>query len=402
MAQFRYRAVDRAGRPVAGLRQANTLAEGIAQLQEQGLIVIEMRASSTASWFGKLRQRRPLSGAKLAQFTQQFAVLIQAGQPIDRALATLLSLATAGSPGAQMIARIRDAVKGGRPLSSALAEENGQFPPLYLAMVRAGEAGGELAETLASLALYLERAMNLRGSVGNALIYPAFLLVGVVGSIALLLAYVVPEFVPIFNEMNVPLPWITQWVLTLGAALQQGWWAILLIALALTAVARALLSQPEKRLRWDQRLLKWRVIGPLVQQLESARLTRTLGTLLRNGVPLLQALTIARQTCTNHAIVAAVDMAIERVKSGNSLARTLASAEVLPTLAVQMIQVGEDTATLDAMLLKAADFFDTESKRSIDRLLAALTPTLTVVMSVLVGGIMMAIMLPLMDMTNNI
>lgn len=398
MPQFRYRAVNTAGRTVNGSRQAGSLAQAIRQLQEQGMVVLDARADNGPRAFG--RSRNALSPARLAQFTHQLAVLIQAGQPVDRALSTLSSL-TKG-PQTQLIVRIRTAVKSGKPLSTALAEEDGQFSPLYLAMVRAGEAGGELADTLASLASYLERAQNLRGTIGNALIYPAFLLVGVVGSIAMLLAYVVPEFVPIFNEMNVPVPWITRFVLALGAALQNGWWIMLLAGAAIALFIRQQRAAPLKRLAWDRRLLTIRIVGALIQQLESARLARTLGTLLRNGVPLLQALAIARHTCANHAVAAAVDNAAERVKSGGSLAKTLGESQVLPTLAVQMIQVGEETATLDAMLLKSADFFDTESKRSIERLLAALTPTLTVVMSVLVGGIMMAIMLPLMDMTNSI
>ena len=407
MPSYRYRAVDASGRISTGLRDAPSIDQVAAYLQSQGLTVldvIEGQASIGSSLFS-LRSRA-LSPVRLAQFTHQLAVLMHAGQPLDRALGTLLSLTetkkSAKNPAALLIERIRTSVKGGRALSSALADETGQFSPLYLAMVRAGEAGGQLADTLSALALYLERVTNLRATVGNAMIYPAFLLLGVVGSIAMLLTYVVPEFVPIFNEMNVPLPWVTRAVLDIGMVFQNAWWALLIGMGAIAATCRQVLARPASRLALDRRILTWRVIGKLTQELESARLTRTLGTLLKHGVPLLQALAIARQTLSNRAIAHAVASAGERVKSGQGLARTLGEQDVLPLLAIQMIQVGEETASLDTMLLKAADFFDTESKRSIERLLAALTPTLTVVMSVLVGGIMMAIMLPLMDMTNNI
>ena len=176
------------------------------------------------AWF----QRGPFSGDELAQFTHQLATLLGAGQPLDRALGILLELPE-GEHARKLVARVRDRVRGGNTLSSALEEEHGVFPKLYVSLVRAGEAGGSLEETLRRLADYLERAQALRGSVINALIYPAFLLVGVLGSLVLLLAYVVPQFVPIFEDMQVPIPWITEVVLVVGNALQAWWWLIVLV-----------------------------------------------------------------------------------------------------------------------------------------------------------------------------
>jgi general secretion pathway protein F len=268
--------------------------------------------------------------------------------------------------------------------------------------VRAGEAGGALEGTLRRLAEYLERSQQLRGSIINALIYPAFLLVGVLGSLVLLLAYVVPQFVPIFADMQVPIPWITQAVLALGNALQAWGWLLGLLLVGGGAVWRARLRQAPARLAWDARLLRLRVVGPLLLKVQTARIARTVGTLLSNGVPLLSALTIARQVTGNRALEQALIQAAEQVKSGAGLSASLAQAQQFPRLALQMVQVGEEAGELDTMLLKVADTFELESKRSIDRLLAALVPSLTIVMTVLVAIIMAAILLPLLSLTSNI
>jgi general secretion pathway protein F len=283
-----------------------------------------------------------------------------------------------------------------------LEEEHGVFPKLYIALVRAGEAGGSLEETLRRLADYLERSQQLRGSIINSLIYPAFLLVGVLGSLVLLLAYVVPQFVPIFEDMQVPLPWITKAVLLLGQTLQAWWWLIALLLVGGAFVLRARLREPAARLEWDARLLRMRVAGPLLLKVQTARIARTLGTLLKNGVPMLGALAIARQVAANRALDAALAQAHEQVKEGSGLGFALGQSKLFPRLALQMVQVGEEAGELDGMLLKVADTFELESRRSIDRLLAALVPALTVVMTVLVGLIMAAILLPLLSLTSNI
>jgi len=300
------------------------------------------------------------------------------------------------------VERVRDRVRGGNSLSSALDEEHGVFPKLYVSLVRAGETGGSLEETLRRLADYLERAQQMRGNIVNALIYPAFLLVGVLGSLVLLLAYVVPQFVPIFADMQVPIPFITQVVLALGNALQSWWWLILLVVGGGIFFWRARLRDPQMRLAWHTRLLGLRVVGPLLLKVETARIARTLGTLLKNGVPLLSSLTIARQVTSNLALDAALSHAHEQVKGGSGLSLALGQSKLFPRLAMQMVQVGEEAGQLDTMLLKVADTFELESKRAIDRLLAALVPALTIVMTVMVAFIMAAILLPLLSLTSNI
>ncbi len=404
MSLYRYRAISAAGETVQGQMEAASVEDVVARLQEQGHTPLEAQpddAMGGGSGLAALFVRGPFSGDQLAQFTHQLATLLGAGQPLDRALGILLELPE-GERARKLVERVRDRVRGGSTLSYALDEEHGVFPKLYISLVRAGEAGGSLEETLRRLADYLERAQQLRGSIINALIYPAFLMLGVLGSLILLLAYVVPQFVPIFEDMQVPIPWITQAVLMLGNALQSWWWLMLLVLFGGIAVWRARLRDPEALRAWHARQLTLRVAGPLLLKVETARIARTLGTLLKNGVPLLSSLTITRQVTSNRALDQALAQAAEQVKGGIGLGAALSQARIFPRLALQMVQVGEEAGQLDSMLLKVADTFDLESRRSIDRLLAALVPALTIVMTILVAIIMAAILLPLLSLTSNI
>ena len=400
MSLFKYRALDSQGVAQNGTLEAKDQDTAVAVLQKRGLLVLHIDAAG----LGGLRNalgRGMLNGAALVSFTQQLATLLGAGQPLERSLGILLK--QPGQPQTRaLIERIREQVKAGKPLSAALEEEGSQFSSLYISMVRAGEAGGALESTLRQLSDYLERSQLLRGEVINALIYPAFLVVGVLGSLALLLAYVVPQFVPIFKDLGVPIPLITEVILNLGEFLSAYGLAVLVGLIALIWGLALRRRDPARRERHDRRLLGIRIIGPLLQRIEAARLARTLGTLLNNGVALLQALVIARQVCTNRALQAQVAQAAESVKGGGTLASAFGAQPLLPDLALQMIEVGEQAGELDSMLLKVADVFDVEAKRGIDRMLAALVPALTVVMAAMVAVIMLAIMLPLMSLTSNI
>ncbi|GAB3031185.1 type II secretion system F family protein [Oleiagrimonas citrea] len=404
MAQFRYRAISASGEVLQGQMEAASVEDVVVRLQDQGHTPLEAKpadANGGAPMFASLLQRGPFTGDQLAQFTHQLATLLGAGQPLDRALGILLDLPE-GERAKKLVERIRERVRGGGTLSQALDEEHGAFPRLYVSLVRAGEAGGSLDVTLRRLADYLERAQALRSSVVNALIYPAFLMVGVVGSLLLLLTYVVPQFVPIFADMNVPIPLMTKIVLGIGNVMQSGWWLMLLLLVGGIFFLRMRLRDVEARRAFDGWRLRMRVLGPVLLKVETARIARTLGTLLKNGVPMMTALNITRQVTRNTALEAALVKAAEAVKGGAGLGVALAESKQFPRLALQMVQVGEEAGAIDDMLLKVADTFDVESKRSIDRLLAALVPTLTVVMTVMVAFIMAAILMPLLSLTSNI
>lgn len=402
MPLYRYKALNARGELLDGQMEAASGADVAARLQDQGHLPVEARLASEVgaeSAWRALFKPRPFGGQRLVQFTQQLATLLGAGQPLDRALSILLELPE-DEVARRTIADIRDAVRGGASLSAALERQHGAFGRLYVNMVRAGEAGGSLHDTLQRLADYLERSRALRARVVNALVYPAILLAMVGLSLLFLLGYVVPQFSAMYDSLDAELPWFSRLVLGLGVFVRD-WWLVLL---ALPLLALLWLDRqrrdPAVMLRFDAWLLQRKLAGPLVARLETARLARTLGTLLRNGVPLLAALGIARNVLDNRVLAADVDAAADEVKNGVGLSSALARGKRFPRLALQMIQVGEESGALDAMLLKTADTYEQETAVAMDRMLAALVPVVTLVLALVVGVVILAVLSPIYDLTN--
>ena len=402
MPLYRYKALDARGQLLDGQMEAASDAEVAARLQEQGHLPVEARLASEAggeSAWRALFKPKPFAGQRLVQFTQQLATLLGAGQPLDRALTILLELPE-DDVARRTLTDIRDAVRGGASLSAALDRQHGAFGRLYVNMVRAGEAGGSLHETLQRLADYLERSRALRARVLNALVYPAILLAMVGLSLLFLLGYVVPQFSAMYDSLDADLPWFSQLVLGLGNFVRD-WWIVLLAIplLALLWLDRKR-RDPAFMLAFDGLLLRNALAGPLLAKLEAARLARTLGTLLRNGVPLLSALGIARNVLDNRVLANDVDAATDEVKNGIGLSAALARGKRFPRLALQMIQVGEESGALDAMLLKTADTFEQETAIALDRMLAALVPAVTLVLATVVGIVILAVLSPIYDLTS--
>lgn len=402
MALYRYKALNARGELLDGQMEAAGEAEVAARLQEQGHLPVEAKPASQAGGEAPWRalfKPRPFAGARLVQFTQQLATLLGAGQPLDRALGILLELPE-DEAARRIVEDIRDAVRGGASLSAALERQHGAFGRLYVNMVRAGEAGGSLHETLQRLADYLERSRALRTRVVNAMVYPAILLAMVGLSLLFLLGYVVPQFAGMYESLDAQLPWFSRLVLGVGMFVRDWWIAILAVPLLLVLWLERLRRDPAVMRRFDGWLLQRKLAGPLVAKLETARLARTLGTLLRNGVPLLSALGIARNVLDNRVLADDVAAAAEEVKNGIGLSAALARGKRLPRLALQMIQVGEESGALDAMLLKTADTFDQETQAAMDRLLAALVPVVTLVLAAVVGVVILSVLAPIYDLTN--
>ncbi|AXI83854.1 type II secretion system F family protein [Xylella taiwanensis] len=404
MPLYRYKALDVRGDVLEGQMEAVSEAEVAAWLQEQGHLPVETRLSTGEVGRPLLRNllsEKPFSGLGLIHFTQQLATLLGAGQPLDRALSILTDLPD-NEKSRRIIGDIYDIVRGGTPLSIALERQHGVFSRLYVTMARAGESGGNMHETLQRLADYLERNQVVRAKVINALIYPVILIFVVGGALAFLLGYVVPQFGAMYESLDVVLPWFTRGVLGLGHFIG-AWWFLLLVAICTGVI---LVERKRRdvafRARFDTWLLRQRLLGTLIAKLETARLARTLGTLLRNGVPLLSALGISRNVLSNAALVDDLGIVAEDVKNGLGLAGALARGKRFPRLAVQMIQVGEESGTLDTMLLKAASAFEQETTVMIDRLLAALVPAITLVMAMIIAVVILSVLVPLYDLTNSI
>lgn len=401
MPLFEYKAVAPSGETVQGTMEAASVDLVVLKLQEAGNIPLHAsEAGSSGFSLNALRMgRRGMSTREVGQFTQQMSTLLGAGLPLDRSLQVLMELSDSERV-RRTVTEIRDLVREGGSLSDALEKQHGAFSRLYVNMVRAGEIGGTLDTTLNRLSDYLERSSDLKDSVISALIYPAILLLLAAGSLILLLVYVIPQFTPIFEELGGDLPFITKVVLGVGGILQNFWWALILITVLVVVQFRRILAVEEKRFIWDGRVLGFKWVGDLVAKLETARLTRTLGTLLSNGVPLLSALSIARNVIGNTVLRKDVSDAAREVKTGGGLARSLSKGGRFPRLALQMISVGEETGQLDGMLMKVSDSYDVDVRNTIERLLSIFTPVVTLLLAVLIGTIVLSVLLAILSIND--
>ena len=403
MPLFEYKAVSPTGETVQGTMEAGNLDLVIARLQEGGNIPLQAKEAGQGGFSLQMFRmgRRGLNTREIGQFTQQMATLLGAGLPLDRCLQVLLDLAE-NERVQRTITEIRDRVREGGSLSDAMDSQHGAFSRLYINMVRAGEIGGSLDQTLERLSDYLERSRDLRDSVISAMTYPVLLIFLAMVTLIVLLVFVIPQFTPIFEDLGGDLPTITKVVMFFAAILQKFWWGLVALAVMGVVWVRNMLADQEKRRKWDARILALRWVGDLVAKLETARLSRTLGTLLLNGVPLLSALSISRNVISNTVLRQDLRDTAREVKTGGGLARNLAREGRFPRLALQMISVGEETGRLDDMLLKVADTYDREVRNTIDRLLSILTPLVTVVMAIMVGVILMSVLLPILSINEMV
>ncbi|MDX1626812.1 MAG: type II secretion system F family protein [Wenzhouxiangellaceae bacterium] len=400
MAMFEYKAVTPSGETLTGEMEAPSRELVIAHIQETGNIPVQAREVSSGFRLETLlRGRQGLTQREVGDLTSQLATLLGAGLPLDRSLGILVDLAE-NERVERTVSKIRDRVREGISLSEALEERHGVFSRFYLNMVRAGEMGGALDQTLARMSEYLERAKELKEGVISALIYPALLVILAIASLMLLMVYVIPQFTPMFEDFGGELPMLTKIVMGAGTLLQEFWWGLILIALVVALWFRAQMARPASRLRWDRRFLKTRWLGDVIAKIEMARLARTTGTLLVNGVPLLQAISIARNVMTNTVLREDVGEAAKKVKTGSPLARALNESGHFPRLALQMINVGEETGQLDEMLLKVANTYDNEVRTTIDRLMSLLVPFLTLGLAALIGIIVMSVLMAILSINE--
>ena len=403
MPRYRYEAVDAAGETLRDELEAPTPDAAVEQLRDRGLLPLSVNEAKGGLFRGGLGQplfskRRALSRKAIGLFTQQLASLLGAGMPLDRALTILIGVAE-DEQSKTLLERVQEKVRGGSALADAL-EAQGAFSRFYLNMIRAGEAGGALETVLKRLNEFLERSQALRETVTSALIYPTILLTVAALSVIILLTFVVPQFERLFADAGKALPLATQIVIAIGNGFQHYWWAGLLVIGLIVMTVRRQLSQPENRARWDHWLLRLPLIGDLIAKVETARLSRTLGTLLGNGVSLLNALTIVRETLSNQVLAVALGEVAEHAKTGRGLAEPLLETGNFPKLAVQMIRVGEETGQLQEMLIQVADTYDSEVQTAVKRLLTLLEPVLILGLGVVIAAIIMSILVAILSLNE--
>ncbi|TAG49427.1 MAG: type II secretion system F family protein [Betaproteobacteria bacterium] len=408
MALFAFQAVRASGESVSAQIEAVTENEAVERVREQGLILLSIKPAAQAaiaaqsenkSVIAKLLRPRKVTREQIIAFTRDLSNLVSAGLPLDRAFELLTSLAESG-PMAVMMQDIRDRVRGGKALSQALAEHPKQFDRLYVNMVRAGEASGSLGPVLARISEFQERSAELRSNVQSALLYPVILVFIAILAVLIMLFFVVPKFGETFKQFGKALPPVTENLLSLSQFLRNDGWIIGVAIAALVILIRGRLSSPQGQLKWHLQKLNLPVFGDLFRKIEVARFARTLGTLLGNGVSLLPALTIVKDTVDNRALAQSLEGVLARLKEGQGFARPLMETGLYPKLAVHMVAVGEETGKLDAMLLKVADVYDREVNTALKRALGLLEPILIVSLAIMVGGIIYALLSALLSVTE--
>lgn len=392
MPAFAYRAATSAGRTVRGVEDAENAAALERSLGARGLYPLEVGAAAASSAAGAagrgaFRSRR----GDVVEAVRYLATLVGAGFPLDRALESVARVVGRRDT-AEAVLDVRDRVRGGARLDEALAAQGGLFPRFAVGMVRAGERGGFLAPALERLSVQLEREQALRGRVASALVYPAVMAVVGAGAVAALFAYVLPRFVMLLEETGSELPASTGLLLAAGEVVAAWWWAMLLAPFALAALGAAVRSTPEGREAVDRVILRLPVAGGLRGRLASARLARTLATLLGSGLPILPALEIAAESQADGAVAAEVLRAREEVRAGGRLAAALRRGPAFPFLFVQMVEVGEEGGRLPEMLERAAESMEGELERGLDRLVRLVEPAMILVFGLLVGFVALSLL----------
>jgi general secretion pathway protein F len=403
MPLFHYKATNLAGEVLEGHMESIAQKQVVEHLQGMGYVPI--RVEETIAGAGSsltkmsLGRKRGIRQDDISNFTREIATLLRSGLPLDRALQITINLSDS-EPVSNLLKQIREDVRGGASLFSAMEAQKGVFSRFYLNMIRAGEAGGALDVVLSRLVEFMERSKELKDTVKSALIYPAILVLVAVLSVMVLLMFVVPQFSQMFEESGKALPLSTQIVIGAGEFIRDYWWAIVLGGVAVYTYLRRQLENSSSRYSWDRRILTAPLAGDLVAKLEMARFSRTLGTLLTNGVTLLTALSIVKETLTNSVMSEKLDAVSAQLREGRGLGQPLMEAGVFPKLGVHMVLVGEETGRLSEMLIRVADVFDREVQTTVKRILGLLEPILILGLGLVIGGIIMSILVAILSVNE--
>lgn len=399
MAAFDYVAVDGVGRTVTGALEAADETAARVQLGRRRLMPLEVLPARMAA-----RAERPtarggkLTAKALALTTRQLATLVSVS-PIEEALRTL-ALQADRPVVRSVLEGVHSGVLEGRPLADAMGQQGRAFPPLYRAMVSAGERSGTLQPILERLADDMERDQQVRGKVLTAMVYPAVLAVVALGVVAALMVFVVPKVVDQFDSMNQTLPLLTRIVIGLSELMRNWGWLIVLALIGLSAGGAAALRNPAIRLRFDRWRLRAPLIGRLTRDLHGAKMARTLSTMIAAGLPVLEGLTITARTVSNRALRQATESMAEAVREGGGLSAAMRRADVFPPILVYMTASGESSGRLEPMLERAADYLEREFATFTAVMLSLLEPAVIVVMGGVVALIVLSILLPILQINT--
>lgn len=398
MAYFTYQASNYKGEVFSGSFEAETEDEVVLHLQSEDLIPVRIKKSSRMA-FNLGFKKNKVKAKLISIFTMELATLLEAGLPLDRSLNILINMEE-DITWKRVLEGLLEKVKSGVSLSEAMAAQNGVFSQFYVSMVAAGEVSGALNSVLARLAEHQERSLELRSSIRKALVYPVILVVVGTAILLFLLFSVVPQFQELVIKNDVQLPLLSSLIFATSDFLRSYWFIFVGIVIVLIMWVRTWFKDKKKRDRLDEKLLNSPLFGGLIKKIELARSTRTLGTMLTHGVPLVVALKSVKNTVSNHVLAGVMDKAMLSLKGGRGMAKVLIESKQFPSLGVQMIKVGEETGQLEKMLMKVADIYDKESEESISGLLAVLQPVIVLFIAGLVFLIMLGVILAIMSLSN--
>lgn len=393
MAIYSYRATTLEGKIIEGLIEASDEKTVMERLKSTGAIPLKVSAP------GSLKKSLSLRSSKgdVLIFTTELSALLSAGLPLDRSLNILADISD-NKEIKNITQAILKSIREGGSFSEALARHPKVFSRLYINMIKAGEAGGILDVVLDKLTEFLESTRELKEYVVSAMIYPVILAVTGSISIIILLTYVLPKFTIIFAEMGSSLPLSTQVLLAVSNAMKTYWWVLLPGVAACVVILRNYIKTETGRYKWD--VFKLKVMGDVITKLETARFCRTLGTLIKSGVPLLQALNNAKDVITNSAIASAIDAVSKGAKEGKGIAAPLSEAKIFPSLAMSMIKVGEETGQLDVMLIKVATAYEKNLRVSVKKFMGFFEPIMILVMGIVIGFIVISMLMAIFSITD--
>lgn len=393
---FTYKALDRGGTPMTGEILGDSKAAVAAQLRLRGLTVTDVDKKSATPTVEEILDRyRGLKARHVTVMARQLATMIASGLSLLRAL-YVLEEQTEAPKLKRAIIEVRHDVEAGLALSQAMAKHPKIFNDLFVAMVRAGETGGNLEEVLERVAVQLEKDDNLRRTVRSAMVYP--ILIGVFAVMVLIgmILFIIPVFANIFKDLGGELPALTQFMITLSDAMRSYWYLMILVPVVILAVFRKWKSTDRGQYMWDAIKLRLPMrIGDIVRKIAVARFARTLGTLTASGVPILQAIDITAKTAGNRVISDPMGEVAERVREGQPLATPLARTGVFPVMVTQMLSVGEETGAVDSMLHKLADFYDDEVATMLKSLTSIIEPLMMIGVGCIVGVVVISMYLPM-------
>jgi type IV pilus assembly protein PilC len=411
MPTFEYWVKDKAGKDLKGFQDAQDVQELVRQLKAQDYLVVRVEQVKKGSAIlsvqkgPTLKVRQGKSGGvkldDLVIFSRQMATLVAAGIPLIQALDIL-----AGQMDKEkfrlILRRMHNDLQGGKSLSEAMQVHHKVFSALFIHMVRAGEMSGKLQEILDRVAHYFEKTSALQKKVKAAMMYPMAVSIMAFGITFFMLAFVIPQFATIFEGLNAKLPAPTRILISISNYLAANWWWIIAILVGSIFLFRKFVTSPAGRLPWDSFTLRMPIFGPIILKVAVSKFARTLSTLLRSGVAIIAALEIVSKTSGNARIEKVITDLMGSVKRGESIAGPLEKSEIFPSMVVRMISIGEETGELEEMLTKIADFYDTQVDTAVSGLTSLIEPLIIAFLGIVIGGIVIALFLPILTLTQAI